>query len=90
MANLEARFQVDFPPKLEVVNELKDRRKKDGTSVASVLKARGSYPKTEVKDEKLCYDWVRFKPGSPKDRIERLWEAGWEPTDKNQRTHLVP
>ena len=85
MANLEARFQVDFPPKLEVVNELKDRRKKDGTSVASVLKARGSYPKTEVKDEKLlCYDWVRFKPGSPKDRIERLWEAGWEPTDKTK------
>jgi DNA polymerase-1 len=85
MAELESRFQIDFPPQLEVVNELKNRRKKDGRPVAATLKARRTYPKTEVKDEKLlCYDWVEFKPGSPKDRIDRLWEAGWQPTEKTK------
>ena len=85
MYELESKFQIDFPPQLEVVNELKDRRKKDGTPVAATLKARRSYPKTEVKDEKvLCYDWVDFKPSSPKDRIDRLWDAGWQPTDKTK------
>jgi len=85
MADLEARFQIDFPPQLEVVNELKDRRKKDGTVVAATIKARHTYPKTEVSDGKvLCYDYVEFKPSSPKDRIDRLWDAGWQPTDKTK------
>ena len=89
MARLEAKFQTDFPPQLEIVNTLKFRRKKDGYPVSSVSKARRTYPKTETKgSELLCYDWVKFKPSSPKDRIDRLWNAGWKPTDKT-KGHLL-
>lgn len=30
------------------------------------------------------FEWEEFNPGSPKQRIERLWEAGWKPTDKTK------
>ena len=29
-----------------------------------------------------------FNPGSTKQRIERLWEAGWKPVDKT-KGHLL-
>jgi DNA polymerase-1 len=27
-------------------------------------------------------EWYEFNPGSAKQRIERLWEAGWQPTER--------
>lgn len=34
----------------------------------------------------LCYDYVPFKPGSAKDRIDVLNKAGWKPFEKT-KTH---
>lgn len=85
MKELEEQFQVDFPPKLTLVNTIKYRLKKDGEEMASVKNARNKYALVEVDGEDLmCYDWIDFKPGSPKDRIDALWSAGWNPVDKTK------
>lgn len=89
MDRLEAGFQEDFPPKLEEVNRIKYRRKKDNSLMSNVVKAQEKYFKTEVDwsfnpPELRCYDWIPFDPASPKKRIDRLWEAGWQPVDKTK------
>jgi len=83
MDTLEEQFQVDFPPKMTPVNTMLYRLKKDGTEASSVVKAKEKYALTQVVGEDLvCYNWIDFKPGSSKDRIEALWDAGWKPYDK--------
>lgn len=85
MAKLEEQFQIDFPPKMTLVNTIKYRLKKDGEEMASVVKAKEKYALTQVDGEDLmCYNWIDFKPGSPKDRISALWDAGWKPVDKTK------
>lgn len=88
MKKLEEQFQVDFPPKMVEVNRIKYRLKKDGTEMATVINAKKKYALTTMDGEDLvCHDWIDFKPGSPKDRIDALWDAGWKPVDKT-KTHL--
>jgi DNA polymerase-1 len=85
MDELEVGFKRDFPPKLTVVNELLYRVHGTGEEYATVKKAKEKYVTTDVQDGKLlCYDWVDFDPASPKQRIDRLWEAGWKPVDKTK------
>ena len=85
MEDLEHQFQRDFPPVLTEVNRIKYRLKADGTLYKSVTDAIQRHQRTrKVDDELLCYDFVEFKPSSTKHRIERLWEAGWEPVDKTK------
>lgn len=85
MAELEAGFQRDFPPKLEEVNRIKNRMKPCGNPYVTVTKAKEKYPVTHVDGEELiCMDWVPFDPASPRHRIDRLWEAGWQPVDKTK------
>lgn len=85
MEELEAGFQKDFPPKLVNTHNVKYRLTKDGKEFASVTKAKQKYPIHTVDgDTLLCYEFVPFSPASPKQRIDRLWEAGWNPTDKTK------
>ena len=85
MSTLEEQFQVDFPPKLTevIVSSIDSRR--DGGEMATVIKAKEKYAMTTVEDDDLvCFDWIEFKPGSAKDRIDVLWDAGWKPVDKTK------
>ena len=87
MEELEAQFQVDFPPNLTEVKRIKYRTKGDGSLYKSVTDALEKYPHTYVdttgeEPVLVCHDYVSFNPGSTKQRIERLWEAGWQPVDK--------
>tara|TARA_R110001606_G_scaffold4283_2_gene20067 strand:- start:2595 stop:4556 length:1962 start_codon:yes stop_codon:yes gene_type:complete len=85
MKQLEEQFQIDFPPKMTLTNTLKYRLKQDGEEMASVKKAKEKYALTQVDgDDLLCFNWIDFKPGSPKDRIDALWGAGWKPVDKTK------
>jgi len=89
MEALEASFQEDFPPKLTEVNRIQYRRKADGSLFSSVIKAREKYYSTSLDksvepNELVCYDYIPFNPASPKQRIDRLWEAGWEPFEKTK------
>lgn len=87
MDSLEELFQTVWPPELVEVNRIQYRLKADGTLYKNVLEAYDRYPKVEQKGTELvCYDYVAFKPGSPKDRIEKLWQAGWEPVERT-KTH---
>lgn len=80
---LEDQFQADFPPKMTEVNRIKYRLKKDGTEMATVTNAKSKYAlTTRDGDELVCHEWVEFNPGSTKDRIDVLWDAGWNPVDK--------
>lgn len=83
LQELEERIHQSFPPKLEVVKEIKYRTKADGELFKNVSDAINTYPKTEIAGTNLlCYEYITFNPGSTKQRIERLWEAGWNPIDK--------
>ena len=87
MLTLEANFQRAWPPELVEVNRIQYRKKADGTLYKNVENSISSYPKTEVEgDELVCYDWSSFSPASPKQRIDKLWDAGWNPTVKT-KTH---
>ncbi len=87
--SLEESLQKDFPPKLTEVNRIKYRRKRDGSLFSSVVKAQENYFATALDKsvdppELVCYEYIEFKPSSNKQRIERLWEAGWEPFEKTK------
>jgi len=84
---LEAGMQEAWPPELCEVNRVQYRFKADGSLYETVNKAVANYPKTAIDDTELvCFDWTSFNPGSSKDRVEKLWEAGWNPTEKT-KTH---
>jgi DNA polymerase I-like protein with 3'-5' exonuclease and polymerase domains len=89
MEDLEQSFQEDFPPKLTEINRIKYRRKADGSLFSSVTKAQEKYFATALDKsvdppELVCYEYINFNPASPKQRIERLWEAGWKPFEKTK------
>lgn len=89
MQSIEQSLQEDFPPKLTEVNRIKYRRKADGSLFASVTNAQQKYfatalDKSVEPNELVCYEYIPFNPASPKQRIERLWEAGWEPFEKTK------
>lgn len=87
MAVLEEEIKKDYPRELQLVNTLAYRKTKDGQEFATVKKAKDKYPITKVDgDFLLCYDYEDFNPGSPKQRVEKLWGAGWKPYDKTM-TH---
>ncbi len=89
MKELEDSFHEAFGEKLEEVKRLKLRYTKDGTLFKSIQKAISEYPKVEFDDEDvIVYDYVRFNPGSPKQRIDVLWDAKWEPVEKT-KGHLA-
>lgn len=84
---LEDLFQEQWAPELRVTDTKEYRVTREGEEYAYVIKARETYPKVVVDNDKLyCYSWVSFNPASPRDRIDKLWEAGWKPTVKTD-TH---
>ncbi|PHS02820.1 MAG: hypothetical protein COA78_20480 [Blastopirellula sp.] len=87
MVELEKVFQDDFPPILTLTKVLQYKTTKDGGEYATVKKAKESSDMTKVVGSDLqCYDYVPFNPGSPKIRIDKLWDAGWKPFEKT-KTH---
>lgn len=85
MTELEDSFQKEYPPKLIEVNRLKYRTKKDGSLYSTTEEALSKYPLTKIEDGDLvCFDYQAFNPGSPIDRIDVLWDAGWKPVVKTK------
>lgn len=87
MEELELRFQQIWPPELKETGSIKYRVTNEGVLYKNVEEAMRNYPKTEVRGSDLIlYSYVGFNPGSSKDRVEKLWECGWKPTEKTD-TH---
>lgn len=89
MDELNEGFQKDFPEKLQEVHRLTYRKKKDGSLGHHVVNAQKKYYFTIVDwsvdpPELVCLDYVAFNPASPKQRIDRLWECGWQPYEKTK------
>lgn len=83
LEDLETVFTEQWPPELQEVNRIQYRLTTEGQMYTNVRRSMEKYPKTEIQDgELLCYDYVEFNPGSPKQRVEKLWEAGWDPIEK--------
>lgn len=82
---LEDEIFALFPPQLCVVGTYKAAYKRDGTPTALYLRHREQFPKLLVTNDGgyTAYDYVSFNIGSPKQRVEKLLELGWEPTHWN-------
>jgi DNA polymerase I-like protein with 3'-5' exonuclease and polymerase domains len=79
---LKQRIYTLWPPQLLVVAEYTKSRKQNGERTANYLRHSGQYPKLEDTPEGgyRCYDYVAFNLGSPKQRVSKLLELGWTPT----------
>lgn len=89
MSELEASFFKSFPPKRQELKRLKAKTTKEGAYFAKVQQAMDEFPDWELQgDELVVYHEVPFKPGSPIDRIDVLWDAGWKPYDKT-KAHIA-
>lgn len=92
MDTLEKEFKSAFPPTLVEQTRIQVRKKKDGSLFKSVEEALLKYPSTYIDDDGflVCLDYQEFNPGSSKQRINKLWDAGWAPTEKTDgyKKHL--
>ena len=85
MEEIENKFRKEIPSARHEVKRLKHRFKKDGTYPAVLEYAMRDYPDYEVVgDEVVFYEQKHFDPASPKQRIDMLWDAGWQPVDKTK------
>lgn len=70
----EYGFAFDVSKALTLRKELEQERSKLDDIINE------AYPPVEC--GKRVKKWVYFNPNSPKQVIEKLWEAGWKPTEK--------
>ena len=87
MTALEDSFKTSFPPELKLVKTLKLRYTQEGKLYKNIVDAMSEYPEVKINattEEVEVYNWVDFNPGSPKERIDVLWDAGWKPFEKTK------
>ena len=85
MSDLESSFRDAFGTRREELKRCKHRVKNDGSLYGNVKKDFETYDDIEIDGEEyVVYHQVEFNPGSPKERIDALWDAGWKPTDKTK------
>lgn len=83
LKELDEEIIKAFPPKLRFVREYNPRLTKHGTiSKTSVPRGWTDLTIVSVDSPFSLVIPEEFNPGSPSQIIERLNEAGWEPTDK--------
>lgn len=70
-----------WPPTLQCIKEYGKAYKKDGTYSKQYERHVEQYPVTEILDDGSyrVFDYVSFNLGSPKQRVAKLLELGWEP-----------
>jgi DNA polymerase-1 len=80
---LKEEIYEQWPPELQEVGRYKSAYKKDGGRTAIFLRHSEQYPRVDdLAEGGYCvYDFVEFNLGSPKQRIEKLLELGWEPRE---------
>lgn len=83
---LTKRLQDIFPKKTILVKEVVPKATKFGTIHRGAFKFLGTNPDLsayQVNCPFSVFEWQEFNPGSTKQRIDRLWEAGWQPEEKS-------
>jgi DNA polymerase-1 len=86
-SGLEAPIREFFPRRLVPVGTYQRRVRKDGSEFASFLRHSAEYPELRYHDDGTysTLDWAEFNIGSPKQRVERLLELGWEPENFTEK-----
>lgn len=86
LESLDLEIKTSFVPRLKFIREVLPRETKHGTI------ARNSIPRN-LGDDLTSYspgaafsycEWQEFNPGSPRQIVERLNEAGWKPVNKTK------
>ncbi len=85
MESLEPSFRSGIGQVLKETKRLKQRFKKDGSLYDNVLVAIAEADRVELVDgEYIIYNYEPFNPGSSKQRIDVLYEHGWQPYEKTK------
>lgn len=90
-SGLESPIRTLFPPRLEECGVYNRRYRKDGSDYASFERHQRDFPeiKFNLDGTYSTYDWEEFNIGSPKQRLTRLLELGWEPVNFNELTEAA-
>lgn len=86
LTKLDTSILEAFPPRLRFIREITPKATKYGSiSLSSIPKSmRSSIHELSV-DAPFSYcAWVPFNPGSPKQIVDVLHEAGWQPEQKTK------
>lgn len=75
-------LQTHFPPRTVPVKAVVPSLTKHGTIHRGPFKGIQDLTPYTAGAEFVRFEWQDFNPGSTKQRIDRLWEAGWQPTEK--------
>lgn len=86
LKELDDKIRISFPKKLKLIREVIPRITLYSTIAKnSIPKALGTDLSFYSPDAPFSFcEWVEFNPGSPKQIVERLNEAGWKPTSKTK------
>lgn len=90
--NLTGRIREVFPAEEQRGKTFAKSHKADGTPTAYYLKHVAQYPRVELNADGsyTVYQLVEFNIGSPKQRVEKLVELGWEPGPTEQTSKGTP
>ena len=90
---LHDELVLAFPPKPKAIREVCPRATKFGTlnraDFRFLLKTGGDLTEYTAGHPFTLIEWVPFNPGSTVQIVERLNQAGWEPTDKTKGHYLT-
>lgn len=86
LKELDDELLKAFPPKARLVREITPRRTAFGTLHRGDFRWLNSTDLSCFSDDAPfgLIEWEEFNPGSPKQIVERLNEAGWKPTEKTK------
>lgn len=84
---LKDEIHEQWPPQLCDVQRFAKWAKKDGSPTANYARHVEQYPRVDINPDGsyTAFDWVEFNLGSPKQRIEKLLELGWKPTEFTEK-----
>lgn len=84
LSRLDEAFVEAFPPKLKLIREVTPKETKYGTiSLSSIPKVLRDDVASMLPGSPFSYcSWEAFNPGSPKQVVSILNQAGWVPVDK--------
>ena len=84
---LKDEIHEQWPPILCEIKRFSKAYKADGGYTATYNRHVEVYPKLEITDDGgyRAFDYVEFNLGSPKQRIEKLLELGWQPKEFTEK-----
>lgn len=80
---IDAVIATDFPPRAVPIKEVHPRVTKEGLLNRADFRWLGNSDLTAFDGGPFTrFRYEEFNPGSPKQVVERMWKAGWKPTEK--------